>query len=254
VICRSFSARALWLLGYPDQGLARNDEAVTLAQHIAHPYSLVWALCAAAIFHQCRREVCATQARAEAAMTLAKEQGLPFWMVFGSMLDGWALAQQGQVQEGIERLHQGFLAFQATGSEFARPYFLALLAEAYGIMGQPEAGLPVLTEALMRVDTTGECWYTPELNRLKGELLLQQSLDNQGEAENCFHQAIAIAQKQSTKSLELRAATSLARLWQSQGNRDEARQVLGDVYRWFTEGFDTADLQDAKTLLDALRE
>jgi predicted ATPase len=120
-------------------------------------------------------------------------------------------------------------------------------------MGQPAAGLTVLAEALTVVDKTGARFYEPELYRLKGELLLQQSEDNQAEAETCFQQAMAIALNQPAKSLELRAATSLARLWQRQGKRAEARQVLGDVYGWFTEGFDTADLKDAKALLDALQ-
>jgi predicted ATPase len=131
-------------------------------------------------------------------------------------------------------------------------YSLALLAEAHGTMGQPEAGLTVLTEALALVDTTGERWYAPELHRLKGELLLQQSSDNQAEAETCFQQAISTARSQQAKSLELRAATSLARLWQQQGKRQEAHDLLAPVYNWFTEGFDTADLQDAKALLDEL--
>ena len=119
-------------------------------------------------------------------------------------------------------------------------------------MGQPEAGLTVLTEALTLVDTTGERWYEPELYRLKGALLLQQSSDNHTEAETCFHHAIAIAQNQQAKSWELRAATSLARLWQQQGKRQEAHDLLAPVYNWFTEGFDTADLKDAKALLDEL--
>src|SRR5262249_20123707 len=135
-----------------------------------------------------------------------------------------------------------------------RPYFLALLAEAHSIIGEPEAGLTVLTEALTLVDTTGERWSEPELYRLKGELLLQQSSRNQTEAESCFHQAIAIAQNQQAKSFELRIATSLARLWHSQGKRQEAYNLLAPVYGWFTEGFDTADLKDAKALLDALAE
>src|SRR5262249_56893238 len=128
----------------------------------------------------------------------------------------------------------------------------ALLAEAHGIIGQPEAGLAVLTEALTLVNTTGERWYEAELYRLKGELLLQQSSDNPTEAESCFHHAISIAQNQSAKSWELRAATSLARLWQQQGKRQEAYELLAPIYGWFTEGFDTADLQAAKALLDAL--
>jgi predicted ATPase len=131
-----------------------------------------------------------------------------------------------------------------------QPYFLALLAEAHGTLGQPEAGLTVLTEALTLADTIGERWYAPELHRLKGELLLQQSSDHQAEAENCFQQAISLARSQQAKSLELRAATSLARLWQQQGKSQEAHALLAPVYGWFTKGFDTADLQDAEALLE----
>src|SRR5207245_4285967 len=169
-----------------------------------------------------------------------------------AILRGWALAQQGQAQDGIAQIEQGLSAFRATGAEIERSYFLALLAEAYGMMEQPETGLTMLTEALALVDTTGEHWYEPELYRLKGALLLQQSADHHAEAESCFHHALEIARSQQAKSFELRAATSLARLWQSQEKRDEARQLLGNVYGWFTEGFDTADLQEAKALLDAL--
>jgi adenylate cyclase len=145
-------------------------------------------------------------------------------------------------------------AWRATGAEIGRQYFLALLADIRGTIGEPEAGLMLLTEALTHVDKTGERWCESELYRLKGELLLQQNSAKQAEAESCFAQAMAIAQNQQAKSLELRAATSLARLWQSQGKREEAQQVLSDVYGWFTEGFDTADLKDAKALLEALTE
>src|SRR5262249_16223631 len=148
--------------------------------------------------------------------------------------------------------HQSMRAFRATGAEILRPYCLALLAEAHGIMGQPEAGLMVLTEALTLTDITGERWSEPELHRLKGELLLQQSLDNQAEAEFAFHHALEIARSQQAKSFELRAATSLSKLWQQQGKRQEAHDLLAPVYNWFTEGFDTADLKDAKALLDEL--
>jgi predicted ATPase len=252
VICHSLSAWTLWYLGYPDQALARNQQAVTLAQQRAHPFSLSFALGVAAIFHQFRREERWTQERADAAMRVAMEQGFPYWMALGSILRGWALVQQGQAQEGIEEIHQGLRAWQATGAEGIRPYYLALLAEAYGIMGQPEAGLTTLTEALALADKTGERWYESEIHRLKGALLLQQSSDNSTEAESCFHQAITIAQNQQAKSLELRAATSLATLWQRQGKRQDAYDLLAPVYGWFTEGFDTADLKDAKALLDAL--
>ena len=175
-------------------------------------------------------------------------------MTFGSMLNGWALAHQGQTKEGIEQIHQGLIATRAKGSELWRPYWLALLADVHGITGQLEAGLTVLAEALTLVDTTGERWYEPELYRLRGELLLQQSSDNQVEVEACFHKALDIARNQQAKSFELRTATSLARLWQQQGKRQEAHDLLAPVYHWFTEGFDTLDLKDAKALLEELTE
>jgi class 3 adenylate cyclase/predicted ATPase len=252
VVCRSHAALALWYLGYAEQGLARNEEAVTLAQHIVHPYSLGYALTVAASFHQHRREVRATQECAEAVIRLAMEQEFTYWMAYASILHGWALAQRGQAREGLEQMPQSMQAFRATGSEILRPWFLSLLAEAHGSLGEPGSGLAELKEALTLVDTTGERWYEPELYRLKGELLLQQNSDNQGEAAVCFHHALDLARNQHAKSFELRAATSLARLWQQQGKRQEAYDLLAPVYNWFTEGFDTADLQEAKALLDAL--
>jgi class 3 adenylate cyclase/predicted ATPase len=254
VVCHLYAAWALWCLGYPDQGLVRSHEAVTLAQQSARPFSLSFILNLAAIFHQFRREERLTQERAEVAMTLAKEQGFPHWIAHGVILRGWVLVQQaGQAQAGIEQINHGLIAHRATGAALLRPYFLALLAEAHGIMEQPEAGLAVLTEALTLVDPTGEGWYEPEMHRLKGELLLQQHADNQADAENCFQHALEIARNQQAKSLELRAASSLAKLWQQQGKRQEAHDLLAPVYSWFTEGFETADLKDAKALLVALR-
>src|SRR5262249_4897857 len=153
---------------------------------------------------------------------------------FGAILRGWVLVQQGQTREGIEQMTQGLRAYSATGAEIWRPCWLKLLAEAYGTMGQPETGLTVLTEALTLVETTDERWYEAELYRLKGELLLQQSADNQADAETCFQQAMAIAQNQQAKALELRATTSLAKLWRQQGKRKEAHDLLAPVYGWFT--------------------
>ena len=254
VICHCYTAWELWYLGSPDQGLARNHEAVTLARQIAHPFSVGFALTFAAMFHQFRREGYAAQACAEAAIDLATEQEFPLWMALGALLRGWALAQQGQAQEGIAQITQGLMTYRATGAELLGPYYLALLAEAHGIIGEPEAGLTVLTEALTLADKTGERWYEPELYRLKGALLLQQNAVNQAEAENCFQQAITIAQNQQAKSFELRTATSLARLWHQQDKRQEAHDLLAPVYHWFAEGFDTADLQEAKALLDELED
>jgi predicted ATPase len=207
---------------------------------------------AAATSQQFRREVRFTQEYAEAAIRLTQEQGFPLWLAVGSMLCGWALAQQGKVQEGIEQITQGLTAYRATGAELNRPWCLSLLAEARGTQGEPEIGLTVLTEALALIGTTGERWYEAELYRLKGELLLQQSSDNQATAETYFQQAITVAQHQQAKSFELRAATSLAKLWQSQGKHQEAYDLLAPIYGWFTEGFDTADLIEAKALLDEL--
>jgi predicted ATPase len=254
VFCLSRGAWVLWLLGYPNQALARSHEAMTLAQQLAHPFNLSVALSWVAVVHQFRREVRATQERAEAAIRLTTEQGFPVWMAVGSVMRGWALAQQGKGQAGIEQMHQGMMAWRATGAEQARSYWLALLAEAHNVIGQPEAGLTVLAEALVHVEHTGERYYEAEIHRLIGVLLLQQSSDNQAEAEICFHQAIAIAQSQQAKSWELRATTSLARLWQQQGKRQQAHDLLAPVYGWFTEGFDTADLLEAKALLDVLSE
>ena len=204
------------------------------------------------MFYQLRREERCTQEHAEATVILAKEQGFRYWMAIGAILHGWALTHQGQAQEGIAQIEQGLVAYRATGAETLRPYFLALLAEAHGTLGEPEEGLKVLTEALNLANTTGERRYEPELYRLKGALLLQQSSDNHTEAEACFHHALDIARNQQAKSFELRTATSLARLWQQQGKRQEAHDLLAPVYNWFTEGFDTADLKDAKALLDEL--
>lgn len=201
VICHLFAARALWFLGSPDQGLAQSQQAVTLAQQFAHPFSVSYALSCAAMLHQLCRQACATQERAEAANRLATDQGFPLWVAYSAILCGWALAQQGQAQSGIEQMTQGLRAYRATGAGLLQPYFLALLAEAHGAMGQPEAGLTVLTEALTLTDTTGERWYEAESHRLKGELLLQQSSSNQTEAESCFYQAISIARSQQAKRL-----------------------------------------------------
>jgi predicted ATPase len=252
VICHSFSAFALWYLGYPDQGLARSHEALRLAQQSGHPFSLSFVLSWMAQFHQYRREVRLTHEHAAPAIRLATDQGFPQWMTVSAMLHGWALVHQEQAQEGMAQLTHGLRTYPTNGSELARPYFLTLLADAYGIIGQAEAGLTALAEALTLADTTGERFYEPERYRLKGALLLQQHGDHQAEAESCFHHALEIARHQQAKSLELRTATSLARLWQQQGKRQEASDLLAPIYGWFTEGFDTPDLQEAKALLEEL--
>jgi predicted ATPase len=268
VVCRTWVALALWLLGYPDQALKRTHEALSLARELSHFYSLAVALGRAAMLHRLRQERQTMQARAEETMTLATEHGFPFFAVQGSILQGWTLAEQGQTEAGIAQMRQGLAALQIMGAKSTRPYNLALLADAHGQARQAPEGLSVLAEALAMVHENEERWYEAELYRLKGELTLQQfqvsgsqfqvadlqplAPDFQTEAEECFLKAIDIARRQQAKSLELRAVMSLSRLWQQQGKKEEARQMLAEIYGWFTEGFDTTDLQEAKTLLETL--
>jgi class 3 adenylate cyclase/predicted ATPase len=281
VLGRAYAAAwCLWFLGYPEQALVQSREAITLAQGLAHPFSLVWALLLAAHLHQLRREGPLAQEHAEAAIRLASEQGFMHELAGGTMMQGSALAEQGQNEEGITQMCQGLDAHRATGAKIADPYHLALLAEAYGKVGQPEEGLRVLAEALAAVDKTGERVYEAELYRLRGELTLQKEFkvqgskfqvtaprpptpDPQAEAEARFLKAIEIARRQQAKSLELRAVMSLARLRQQQATQSasrntqhearlrlaEAHTMLSEIYGWFTEGFDTKDLQEAKALL-----
>jgi predicted ATPase len=249
--CRVFVAEALWVLGYPDQALRRLDEALTWAQELAHPFSLVMALYFAAVFYQFRREPRRAQERAEAAIALSREQGFMHFLAEASMLRGWALAEQGQVAAGLSQIRQGMADWEATGAQI-RPSTLMLLADVYGHMGQPEEGLRVLAEAEAAAQARGERFMAAELSRVKGELLLAQSAEHQAAAATCFQQALAVARHQQAKSWELRAAMSLSRLWQHYGKRDEARELLAPLYGWFTEGFDSADLQEAKALLEEL--
>jgi len=247
-----YLARELWQLGYPDQALQSSQAALTLAQEVSHPYSLAFALTFSALLHQYRREVLAVHEQAAAAMTLATEQGYAQWLARSTALHGWALAIQGQGEVGLAEIRQGLAADLATGGTLYQPYSLGLLAEAHGAGGHPTEGLPLLAEALAVMDTTGARFYAAELLRLKGTLLLQLAIPDTPQAEACFHRALEVARRQGAKSWELRAATRLARLWQQQGKRQEAYKLLAPLYTWFTEGFDTADLIDAKRLLDEL--
>jgi adenylate cyclase len=250
VVCRFYLSWTLSLMGYPAQALVQGYDALGHAQTLSHPHTLAFAFIGAAFLHQFRRELQLVREQVEAAMSLTSDQGFVLYATYGTILRGWERGVQGEVEAGITQLQQGLAGYHAIGAEVLRSYFLFLLAEVHEQAGQQEEGLRVLAEALCVAHATGERLYEPELYRLKGELLLQQSSDTQVEAENCFQQAISIAQHQKAKSLELRAATSLARFWQQQGKRQEAHDLLAPVYNWFTEGFDTADLKDAKALLD----
>jgi predicted ATPase len=185
-------------------------------------------------------------------MALATAQGFAHRVAQGHILLGWALAMQGDAAAGVAHLQQGLGAVQSIGQKLYRPYYLALLAEAYGQAGQSEAGLTVLNEAVTLADETEEQWWKAEVYRLKGELLLQLPCPDIPQATACFYQALDVARHQQAKVLELRAALRLSRLWQQQDRLDEARALLAPIYGWFTEGFDTVDLQEAKALRDAL--
>jgi predicted ATPase len=205
-----------------------------------------------ASLHLSRGEAQAGRNQAESLIALSTEHTLPQWLAQGRCALGWALAAQGQGEEGVTLMRQGLTGLQASGTRVTLPVYLAILAEACGTLEQADAGLSMVTEALALVEQTGVRWYEAETYRIQGTLLLHQAVPEAAQAEACFQQALAIARRQEAKSWELRAAMSLARLWQQQGKRQEAHDLLAPVYEWFTEGFDTADLREAKQLLDEL--
>jgi predicted ATPase/DNA-binding winged helix-turn-helix (wHTH) protein len=272
VACLTYEAVSLWALGYPTHSSKKMGEAFTLARELPHhPYSLAWAQFIATLLSQYRWERQAVLEHAEAIISLSITQEFPLWAAWATVLQGWALAREGKEKEGLAHMNQGLALCRTMGAELLQSYFLALLAETYEETGQIEEGLTVLAEALATVDRTGEHFWEAELYRLYGELSLRIGETETGRIgdkkplpgspilrfpvsspEGCFHKAIEVAQHQHAKSLELRATMSLARLWQRRGKKDEARQMLADIYGWFTEGFDTKDLQEAKRLLEAL--
>jgi predicted ATPase len=248
VNCLSYAAWTLWHLGYPDQALKRGNEALALAQALSHPFSLAFAQSFVGFLHQFRREARAAQETAESGIALSAEHGLTDQLAWATSLRGWAMAEQGRSEEGIAQIQEGLAALRATGTKLTRPRDLCLLAKACMETGRLDDGLSALTEALAAADEDRR--QGAEIHRLKGELLLMQDDSNTAEAQSCFERAIEIARNQSGKSLELCATMSLVRLLAAHGRRDEARAMLADIYGWFTEGFDTADLKDAKALLD----
>jgi predicted ATPase len=262
VACLSDAAYALWLLGYPDQALARNREALALARELAHPFSLAFAMSFAAWLQQFCREVVAAQETAEATIGLCKEEGFPNWLGIACILRGWGWAERGMREQGIAEMQAGLAVLRPTGAELTQPYCLSLLAEAYGNHGRLDEALGILSEARAITHKNEERWWEAELCRLRGEFLLAQDGhvdrvpvlgERAREAEQCFMDAIDIARAQQAKSLELRAAVSLARLWRRTGKKEESRARLAAVYEWFTEGFGTKDLLEAKALLDELQ-
>jgi predicted ATPase len=203
--------------------------------------------------HQLLRDGRKAQDQAEALIALATEHGFPLWLAAGVVVQGWALADNGRAEDGIAVIRRGLADYQATGAEMWSPYFLSLLAEAHARAGQAATGQRLTADALCRVERTGVRWIEAELHRIRGELLLTLPESERPMAEGCFCRALAVAREQGAKMWELRASMRLTRLWRDQGRRAEAFALLAPVYGWFTEGFDTADLKDAKALLDELR-
>jgi predicted ATPase len=254
----AWASWTLWILGYPDRALGRSREAMALARQLDHPYTLDFALSTAGAFlHQIRGETDEARELNEAALLLSTEEGFPLSLAAGTVLRGWTLAVAGQADAGITAIHQGLDTMQGMGTETRRSHCLALLAEAHASAGQVAEGLSALDEALDHVQATGERYYEAEIHRLKGELLLMQGVEVEAEtnlrhAEGCFQRAIEVSSRQRARSWELRATTSLARLWQAHGKGEAARKALVEIYGWFTEGFDTPNLREAKALLEEL--
>jgi adenylate cyclase len=239
-----------WLQGYPEQALVLVRQALTLAEEIDHPFSIAGVLGITCELHYYRREGLAVMVWAEEMLNLTTKHGFVLWKTAATMYRGWALVEQKQADEGIEQIRQGLNASYATGAR-SNVVSLTLLVDAQLRRGQVAEGLAILEQSLNAVEQTGERYPKAEFFRLKGELLSRWGADD-GEVEQQFFKAIDIARQQGARSWELRATMSLCRLWQAQGKKEAARQMLSEIYGWFTEGFDTVDLKEAQVLLGEL--
>jgi predicted ATPase len=251
--CLAYGAVTLWCLGYPEQALRSVQAARRRAEELPNPFDLAQSLYFGAFTHVCRREAGPARELAGALMELSREHGFALLLQGGMILDGWGLAQQGRAGAGIEQMRQGLAGWQATGALSHRPYQLALLGEALAREGQAADGLAALEEALAVAAASGERFLEAELHRLRGELLLarvEASPSAWDEAEAGFRRALDVARAQQARALELRAVLSLGRLYRRQGRPAEARPLLAETYGWFTEGFDTPDVRDARALLE----
>jgi predicted ATPase len=260
VFCLGRTAWILELLGHSDQASKRIEEALALAHRQTHAYSLAVTLVHTTPILDLRRKWLALQQQAEATIAVCSEQGFGSILAQATMYRGYALAQQGKTEEGIALMREGLDAQLATGASLFRPLFLFFLAKACLTAGRFEEGLAAVAEAVAIVEKADERYYEAELHRLKGELILRRSGVEaqpaiQAEAEECFWKSIEIARQQEARLLELKTVTSLSQLWEEQqGKKEEARRMLAEIYGWFSEGFDTADLKAAKSLLDQLSQ
>ncbi|HMD63003.1 MAG TPA: AAA family ATPase, partial [Stellaceae bacterium] len=251
VVSQAYLGTVVFCLGFPDQALAQSNAAIAEARILAHPPSLAVSLTNGATVLSLAGDNAILGECVDQLVAVTTEQGFPFWRAQGTINRGWVKVKNGDGIEGISLLRSGSTTYRATGAESLTPYFTALLAGACEIAGQIEEALGQLDDALQIVERTGERWFAAELNRHKGQLLLRQG--NTAAAQELYRKALSIAVEQEAKLWELRAAASLARLRRDQGRRAEARDLLAPVYGWFTEGFDTPDLKEAKALLDDLR-
>ena len=252
VQCKAILAQVLWCLGYPDQALQRNREAVIWAQELSHLHSLTYAMFYAIRLHLLRGEAREADKLAEAALPLSIEHKFTFWSSMIPFMQGWSLSLQGRGAEGVPQMRATLTDVLATGVKVVRPVFCSLLSQAYGKEGQLEEAWRMLSDALRAAEESGQRYHEAETYRFKGELHLREAVPDVEQAGISFQRALDVARRQQAKSWELRAATSLARLWRDQGKRAESYDLLAPVYGWFTEGFDTADLKEAKALLDEL--
>jgi predicted ATPase len=252
VSCLSYLAETMWLLGYPDQALERADELLALARELSQPFGLAYAqVFGGARVRLYRGEVAAAHEIIQSAIALSTQYGFRMWESIATANLGWVLVAHGALRRGVRNLRDGLATMQATGCAMWRPYYLALLGPAHAAVGQAETGLEALARALAQIERTGEITHLAEVHRLHGETLLRSDV-SEAEAEDCFDCALAVARQEGARSLELRAAMSMGRLWAKQGKREQARELVQGVYGWFTEGFDTADLRAARALLGGL--
>jgi predicted ATPase len=250
VVSQAYLGTVVFCLGFPDQALAHSNAAIVEARRLAHPPSLAVSLSLGSRSLSFGGENVALDERVDQLIAVTTEQGLPVWRAEGTIYRGWVKVKNGDVTEGISLLRSGSIAYRATGAEQWMPHYAALLASAYQIAGKIEEGLILLDDALRIVERTGQRWFAAELNRHKGQLLLRQG--HPEAAEELYRKALNIAEEQGAKLWELRGAVSFAQLRRDQGRCAEARDLLAPVYGWFTEGFDTPDLKEAKALLDEL--
>jgi predicted ATPase len=248
----SSRSSCLWILGYPAASRDDGERAVKNAREIGHATTLMFALHGAGFNHTCRRDLAAAIARIDELIALAEEKDAPYWKATGTALRGWLFALTGKASDAVRAITSGITSLRSTGTTLYEPRHLWYLAMAYAELGQLDDARCCIDDAIEKIERSKEKWCQAEVYRIAGEIALKSLAPDPEKAETYFERALAVARQQQAKSWELRAAMSLARLWRDQGKRDEARELLAPLYGWFTEGFDTLDLKEAKALIDEL--